>query len=190
MVHLSMAKFNNSAPCEYRGSHFPLPTGNLLEGVRAFLFGAVDGASEDDKKAWRRFWRRVVGMEPGEMALVEMTIPRNAKFHRKFFALLNLGFDSWEPSRKNKRYKGREIAKNFEQFREDITILAGYYVQTFDLKGRMTLKAQSISFANMDDVEFERLYSAVVDVLLREVCKNYKNRGEIDGVVHQIVGFF
>lgn len=171
-------------------TNMEMPKGNVLEGVRAFLFGAVDGASQDDKKSWRRFWGRMIGMEPGEVALVEMTIPRNAKFHRKFFVLLNLGFDSWEPARKNKRYKGREVAKNFEQFREDITILAGYYVQTFDLRGRMTLKAQSISFANMDDVEFERLYSAVVDVLLREVCKNYKNREEIDRVVQQIVGFF
>jgi hypothetical protein len=171
-------------------TNIEMPAANVLEGVRAFLFGTLDGASQDDKKSWRRFWRRMIGMEPGEMALVEMTIPRNTKFHRKYFALLNLGFDSWEPDRKRKSYKGREVAKNFEQFREDITILAGYYVQTFDLRGRMTLKAQSISFANMDDVEFERLYSAVVDVLLREVCKNYKNREEIDRVVHQIVGFF
>ena len=119
-----------------------------------------------------------------------MIFPRNGKFHRKYFALLNLGFDSWEPDRKHKSYKGREVAKNFERFREDITILAGYYFQTFDLQGRMVLKAQSISFANMDDVEFERLYSAVVDVLLREVCKNYKNRAEIDRVVNELVGFF
>ncbi|MEO7559011.1 MAG: DUF1367 family protein [Nitrosospira sp.] len=171
-------------------TNMELPTGNVLEGVRAFLFGAVDGASKDDQRAWRAFWRRMMNLSPGEIAQAEMTIPRNGKFHRKFFALLSLGFDSWEPDRKRKSYKGREVAKNFEQFREDITILAGYYVQTFDLKGRMTLKAQSISFANMDDIEFERLYSAVADVLLREVCKNYKNREEIDRVVNQIVGFF
>ena len=167
-----------------------MPTGQLLESVRAFLFGVVDGATIEDKRAWRRLWRRVTGMEPGEMAQMEMVIPRNWRFHKKFFSLLILGFDSWEPDRKRKTYKRREVAKNFEQFREDITILAGYYVQTFDIKGRMTLRAQSISFANMDDVEFEKVYSAVVDVLLREVCKNYKNRDEIDRVVQGLIGFF
>lgn len=167
-----------------------MPSASVLEGVRSFLFGAVDGASSDDRKAWRSFWRRIFNLSPGEIAQAEMTIPRNGKFHRKFFALLTVGFDAWEPDRKRKSYKGRVVAKNFEQFREDITILAGYYEQTFDLRGRLKLKAKSISFANMDDVEFELLYSAVVDVLLREVCRNYKNREEIDRVVNQMVGFF
>jgi hypothetical protein len=167
-----------------------MPSGSVLEGVRSFLFGAVDGANKDDKRAWRHFWKRLMSLSPGEIAQAEMTIPRNGKFHRKFFALLNLGFDAWEPYRKRKSYKGKVIAKNFEQFREDITILAGYYEQAFDIKGRMKLKAKSISFAKMEEPEFEQLYSAVVDVLLREVCRNYKNREEIDRVVNQMIGFF
>lgn len=166
-----------------------LPKGLALDAVRAFLFDCFRGLGKNDEKAWRRFWKRMIGMSPGEIANAVMTIPRNWKFHCKFFALLGLGFDSWEPDRKRKSYKGKAIAKNFEQFREDVTILAGYYEQTFDIKGRMKLKAQSISFANMDDVEFERVYSAVVDVLLREVCKNYKGRDEIDRVVNQMMGF-
>jgi hypothetical protein len=167
----------------------PIPGEQELGVVRRFLFGLFKGATEKDEKRWNRFWRMASGKEPGEIFDVETVIPRNAKFHRKFFALLQIGFDAWEPQRVRKSYKGRPVEKNFEQFREDITILAGFYEQTFDMKGRMRLRAKSISFANMDDVEFEALYSAVVDVLLRDVCANYAGRDELDAVVERVMGF-
>jgi len=88
-----------------------------------------------------------------------------------------------------KSYKGRVMEKNREQFREDILILAGFYEQTFDLKGRMRLRAKSISFAKMDDSEFERVYQSVVTVLLREVLTTYKDRAELDAVVERVLGF-
>lgn len=166
-----------------------LPPESVLEQVRGFLFGVFDGARQADQKAWRRFWRHMVNLGPGEMAQADMKFPRNPKFHRKFFALLQVGFDAWEPSRKRKSYKGRPVEKNFEQFREDVTILSGHYVQTFDLKGHMVLRAKSISFANMDDAEFEQVYSAVADVLLRDVLKSYAGRAELDAVVDQMMGF-
>lgn len=162
---------------------------STLEKIRGFLFGCIEGARTDDRKAWRKFWKRVMSMEPGEMIRVEMAFPRNPKFHRKFFALLNLGFDAWEPDRVRKSYRGMPVEKNFEQFREDITILAGFYEQTFDLRGRMKLKAKSISFASMDDMEFEKVYSAVADVLLQRVLHNYSGRAELDEVVERVMGF-
>jgi hypothetical protein len=115
----------------------------------------------------------MAGLEVGECVRVAYVVPRNAKFHRKFFAMLNVGFDAWDPMRERKRntYKGVVIAKNFEQFREDVTILAGYRECYFDLDGRMRVKAKSISFANMEQDEFERLYSAVADVLLELFLK-------------------
>lgn len=166
-----------------------LPPEPVLEQVRGFLFGVIDGAHKDDKRAWRRFWGRLIRLEPGEMAEAEMIFPRNYRFHRKFFALLNLGFESWEPTRKRKSYRGMLIEKNFDQFREDITILSGFYTQTFDLNGRMTLRAKSISFSNMDDDEFSRVYSSVADVLLRNVLTTYSGRDELDSVVDRIIGF-
>lgn len=165
------------------------PTAQDRDVLRQFLTGYIDGMSQDDKRSWRRFLKRLMSMEPGELARIEAVVPRNSKFHRKFFALLNLGFEAWEPPRQRKRYKGHPVQKNFEQFREDITIAAGFYEQTFDLKGRMKLKAKSISFANMDDAEFEKVYSAVADVLLNGVLVRYCGRTELDVVVNQIMGF-
>ncbi len=166
-----------------------MPDEAALEGARAVLFGAIDGWTEEDKKAWRRFFRRVINMEPGEMALLDAVIPRNSKFHRKFILLLRVGFDAWETPRKRKQYKGMAVSKDFEQFREDITIMAGFYEQTFDLEGRMKLKAKSISFAAMDDIEFERLYTAVADVLLAKILHTYAGRDELDDVIRKLEGF-
>lgn len=166
-----------------------LPESDGLDSVRSFLFKCFDGFRDADKKSWRRFWKRFIDLEPGEIAQVETTIPRNYRFHKKFFSLLNLGFDAWEPPRQRKTYKGHPVQKNFEQFREDITIAAGFYEQTFDLKGRMKLKAKSIAFAKMDDAEFEKVYSAVADVLLEQVLTTYAGRDELDEIVEKVMRF-
>lgn len=167
-------------------TNMALPDERDMAGASALLFKALDGMGEDDAKTWRRFWRRVINMEPGELIDVDMRITRNPRFHRKFFALLNIGFEAWEP---DASHKGKPITKNFEQFREDVTILAGFYDKTFHLDGSMTLRAKSVSFANMDDAEFEKVYSAVADVLLQKVLRNYANRDELDAVVEKMMDF-
>lgn len=151
--------------------------------------GKLEGFLEKDKKAYARFLSTIKKLEPGELCIFDVTVPRNYKFHKKFFALLNLGFEMWEPKRKNKSYKGAVVQKNFERFRSDVIIQAGYYTQTFDLNGKMALEAESISFANMDDIKFERVYSDVLNVLLDKVLTTYKNRAEVDAVVEKMMNF-
>lgn len=167
----------------------PIPAEGALQGVRDLLFKCLRGISDADEKAWRKLWRHIQGLDVGELCFFEFIFPRNPKFHRKMFALLNVGFDAWEPGRKHKTYKGMPVAKNFETFREDILILAGFFDQTFDLHGRMKLRAKSISFASLDQAGFEEVYSAVCDVLLHHVLTNYKNREDLDLVVEKLMGF-
>ena len=167
----------------------PMPGESILGYIRSFLFGLFDGWTKADKSAWRKLWKRLMTLEPGEFATIEFVIPRNQKFHRKFFAMLNFAFDAWEPDRKRKTYKGRPVQKNFDRFREDVLILAGFSDQTFDLRGNMKLKAKSISFANMDDAEFESVYSSVADVILEHVLSGYSGRKEFDDVIERMVGF-
>lgn len=167
----------------------PIPTEQELVGIRKFLFECIRGTNEEEDRAWKRIWKRIINLEAGEISFLDFIIPRNPKFHRKFFALLDIGYEAWEPNRVRKSYKGRVMEKNREQFREDILILAGFYEQTFDLKGRMRLRAKSISFSKMDDSEFERVYQSVVTVLLREVLTTYKDRAELDAVVEKVLGF-
>lgn len=163
-----------------------LPDEKGMTGARDFLFKCLDGLGEDARKAWYRFWGKVVKLEPGEIISVEMTFTRNPAFHRKMFALLNLGFDCWMPAL---THRGRPVEKNFEQFRSDVIIQAGYYEQTWSLDGQMTLRAQSLSYSSMDDAEFEQVYSAIANVLLSKVLTNYKGRRELDDVIAEILGF-
>ena len=151
--------------------------------------GSLDGLSEIDKSAYKRFRARLKKLEEGEIFVIDAKIPRNGKFHRKFFAMLNLGFEAWEPNRRHKSYKGQPVTKNFERFRGDVLIQAGYYEQTFDLNGNMRLEPQSISFANMDDINFERVYNDCLDVLLQKVLITYAGREEVNDVVEKILRF-
>lgn len=122
----------------------------------------------------------------GQGFRAKITRARNILFHRKFFALLNYAFDTWEPE--ERVYKGHVVAKNFDRFREDITILAGYFETSVRLDGSVCVSAKSISFANMDEDEFEKLYSAVIDVLLKRIFIN-QTRGDIENVVNNILAY-
>lgn len=122
----------------------------------------------------------------GDLAMIDVVKPRNGKFHRKFWAMLDVAFDAWEPP--EQAYKGMVVQKNRERFRKDLIIAAGFYTPVANIKGEVRAEAQSISFANMDDTEFERVYSAVANVVLQTILTRY-TRSDLDNVVNQILGF-
>src|SRR5690348_515816 len=90
----------------------------------------------------------------GEVIQARIRKARNYRFHKKFFALLRVGFANQE------RYT------TLEAFREECLILAGWYTTHVHASGSASLHAKSISFESMDELEFERLYQAVIDVIL------------------------
>lgn len=116
----------------------------------------------------------------------QLARPRNIQFHRKFFALLRLGFAMYNAP--NLWVNGMRVQKNFDKFREDVTILAGYYIYVFDIKGKASIMAKSISFANMDDVEFQALYSSLINVLLENVCVRC-SKEDLNNAVENILRF-
>ena len=93
---------------------------------------------------------------------------RNAKFHRKFFALINMV------------YQNQERYNNYDELRKHLTIASGFYNLTFDLDGVEQKEAKSISFSSMDNIEFEALYSAVVDTIIKYF--NFDKQDIIDNV--------
>jgi hypothetical protein len=151
--------------------------------------GKLEGLGDSDKLAYQRFKSRLKNLEAGELCEIDVKLPRNSKYHRKYFALLTLGFEHWDAGRKHKSYKGVEVQKNFDRFREDITVLAGYYEQVFGIDGKMKLVAKSISFGSMQQDEFEKLYSATINVLLDKVFTKYAGRAEVDEVIEQLMRF-
>ncbi|CAB3784464.1 DUF1367 family protein [Pararobbsia alpina] len=135
------------------------------------------GEGEADK--CRRF-------KVGATVRAEVSFMRNSKFHRKFFAMLDIGFDAFEPP--ETEHRGLPVQKSRERFRKDCIIAAGFYDAVANLKGEVRAEAHSISFASMDDEEFERVYSAVANVLLQKVLRNY-SRADLDEVVDRMVSF-
>lgn len=113
------------------------------------------------------------------------TRPRNLAFHKKYFALLQVGFEHFEPP---ELFKGNVVGKNFDAFREQCIIGAGFYDVVYSITGDPRYIAKSISFANMSEHDFSDLYSKTIDVLLKYVLKSY-TRDDIDEVVNEVLGF-
>jgi hypothetical protein len=116
---------------------------------------------------------------------VKLSQPRNLAFHRKFFALLNIAYEAWQP---DLAHLGEQVHASRERFRKDLVILAGYYDSIYSLDGSIKLEPKSISFARMDETEFSRLYSAVIDVVLQRVLRNH-TKDELDAQVDRVLGF-
>ena len=92
---------------------------------------------------------------------------RNYQFHRKYFAMLNVAFEYWEPGEINCKYGQPE--KNFDRFREDLQILAGYSDIHHRLDGSFRVVSKSISFGTMNNDEFTKVYNAVLNVILQRI---------------------
>ena len=112
---------------------------------------------------------------------------RNYAFLKKYFALLTVAYDNWDPGEISSQYGVPE--KNFERFRADVTILSGYYETTIRLDGSVRIEPKSISFAKMDEDEFEKLYNATIDVLIKHVYKQGLDKDELDAIVEQYLSF-
>lgn len=96
----------------------------------------------------------------GSVVKAKIVQPRNVKFHRKFFSMINAAWDSLtEQQRTNLRSK--------DAFREQLLIVSGFSEPVFDLNGQKFLeRAKSISFAKMDESAFNEVYQRVLDTIL------------------------
>lgn len=136
----------------------------------------------------------------GDVVECTWVLKRNPKFLKKFFALIRVGFDLWEPVLKKCGLRHGEAIqqgrinkwgapiKNIERYRSDVTITAGYYKSVFDLHGELRLEPKSISFGKMDEEEFAQLYSDVIDIMLRHIPETY-SQSDINDAVERIIGF-
>lgn len=131
----------------------PLPGETIREHVRNFLFGLFDGWNNADKKGWRKIWKRLANLEPGEFAVIEFVIPRSSPFHRRHFKILSSVFD------------GQERFDDFEMFRDWITIGAGWVEWCAGAKGGVVPVPKSVSYAKADQAEFEEYHRKVVAFL-------------------------
>lgn len=127
----------------------------------------------------------IVELESNGPYRAKLSRPRNIGHHRKFFALLSVAFDAWQP---NLTHKGQEVQASRERFRKDLLILAGYYESFFGIDGSVHLEPKSISFAAMDQPEFERLYNACIQVILDRVLTGHTQK-DLEDQIERILRF-
>ena len=119
-----------------------------MKGLFKRTYSGFEPSDENSQKIMKRY-------KFGELAELENTIKRNLKFHKKFFAVLNLTFQN------------QDYTDNEKTFRKIVIIEAGYYHWIELVDGSKQKEANSISFENMDDIEFEDLYHHVFKVCLK-----------------------
>ena len=105
-------------------------------------------------------------IKTGSIVKAKIVQPRNVKFHRKFFAMINAAWDCLtERQRTNLRSK--------DTFREQLLITSGFSEPLYDFNGQKFLeRAKSISFAKMDETAFNEVYNRCLDTILTILIAN------------------
>lgn len=103
----------------------------------------------------------------GEIYDAEIKLPRNLRFHRKYFGLLRC---AWEYLNE----KQQDFFKNnLEVFRKSLEVTAGWCEPLYDLETQEWHHApKSISFEKMKEDEFSILYNNVRDILFKIILPN------------------
>lgn len=93
----------------------------------------------------------------GDTLRAEVKKPRNGRLHRKAFVLLDVVYPHTEYTSK-------------EMLRKAMTIGSGFVEEMINpMTGEVALIAKSWAFDKMDDLEFQQLYSRMIDVAIRLV---------------------
>lgn len=129
----------------------------------------------------------------GSISRLEIRQMRNGQFFRKWWALVKLGYDYFSESCQTQEYKGKPVEPEFDRFRKDVTIMAGFYRPVWNIKNEMRIEPESLAWASMTEDRFEQLYSATIKVLLDKVfngtCADQWTEEQLRQVAEQIQEF-
>nr|VUD28229.1 Protein of uncharacterised function (DUF1367) [Raoultella sp. NCTC 9187] len=88
------------------------------------------------------------------------------------------------------RSRDMALLKHFESFREWATIQAGFYDEYQMPDGSRRRNAKSISFANMDDSQFNGVYKSVLNVLWNYILRRkFHSPAEAENAASQLLSF-
>lgn len=130
-------------------------------------------------------------LQPGEVCTGEFRRKQNSAFHRKMMALITVGFNNWKQAPIEVSVGGKTVIpeKNFDRFRKDLTILAGFYHITYRLDGSYRVEADSLSYDKMPPEDREKIYSKFIDVLLANVYGGEITSVDMENIVNAYLAF-
>lgn len=120
----------------------------------------------------------------------DFTEPRNYKFLKKTHCLFRCCFEHFtELHDWSQQYRGMKVEPSLEMFRKQLTILAGHYTASYDIRGNVRLEAKSLSYANCSEEEAERIYQDVITAALNHVYKHKMTEAKLRAMVDDILAF-
>lgn len=113
----------------------------------------------------------------GSIVKAKIVMPRNVKFHRKFFSMIRAAWDCLTE-------RQRENLRSVDNFREQLLITSGFSEPLYDINGERFLeRAQSISFAKMDESAFNKVYNRVLDTILTILIGDGVSEDEFNNIL-------
>lgn len=113
----------------------------------------------------------------GSIVTAKIVMPRNIRFHRKFFSMIRAAWDCLTE-------RQRENLRSVESFREQLLITSGYSEPMYDINGERFLeRAKSISFAKMDEPTFNEVYNRVLDTILTILVGDGVSEDEFNNIL-------
>jgi hypothetical protein len=117
-----------------------------------------DGLSEE----------RLLSIAEGVPVKATVTVPRNIKFHRLFFKLLDVVFKAQDEP---KQFPTEKI------FMRELKKAMGFGAFYKDSDGKTDFIEDSIAFDKMDDTEFREFFNRAVDIILINILPNCDKAG-------------
>lgn len=151
--------------------------------VEKCIDGSLRPSTEDDAEKLRTF-------KVGQGVRVKLTKARNYKFLQKTMVLFQCAFDYFcEHGINAMTYRGQTVTASKERFRKDLTILAGHYTATYDIRGNVRLEAKSLSYANCSEEEAQAIYQSVITAALANVYRGSMTESELQDWVDRLLRF-
>lgn len=111
---------------------------------------------------------------------VEFKYCRNPSFHGKVFSFLGFCFHFWKGNN-----EFMDEAAQFDVFRKNLTVLAGYYDSFYKIDGSVRIEAKSLSYGSMTQEDFERFYNAAIQAAMKHVFKTND-----ESIYNQLMSYF
>jgi len=92
---------------------------------------------------------------------------RNYQFHKKAMALLKMVLDN------------QNTYSNMDDLLVEYKLKAGHFMEHITTKGKMIYVPRSISFAEMDELEFGAIFSKFIDISLKHFCDSEEMGNQI-----------
>jgi hypothetical protein len=122
-----------------------------------------------------------IGMEAlkaiteGSTVTARLTQPRNLKFLRLWFALLQVVFEA------------QNSFISLDHMRDAISIGIGFSEEVVDLDGVVHVIPKSISFAKLDEDGFRAFFDKAVDLIITKILP-LVSRDDLENRVYEILG--